>query len=885
MIQNLLVSMFTTSDKVVKATKPLIVGPEYVETTYTDDQNKKHTHKVEKDTNDSVAQAFAMAASKGKKMCEEQNISHVQGINNTIFSLMNNTAETKIPKAQTIFMHVMKSTRGAMSIFANIVHSNYEQILETDYTKFSAEYLKYLGNYLGFTFDTNVFTNNTPEYTNPDTWFSSRFALYNPAVNFEHVCMIVDLMRNDLIKIDDDIMYAFYYFLYKYVENITEHNNDPEEPDVMRFVIYHCMKLIRVHYINNVTQHGRFNTYDKFTNLGFGAKIDKNIEMYGDARLNTDKDNVLSLFSLSPRTTVDYYEVNDNIINPFELEREPPINKTLYRDDFQRFVYQQKIFFNWNELNTFTYYFTKQAANFCRMINNRKFDKERPAYEMFDYMTSLDIKCRIEYIKSNVYNKYQTCEIDETDSKTKDIVTYILIHNLQRILETKKVSQNPFTDKCLERFVYITYTSKVNGISTVKTVPLGLTLKTLLGLNITPNEHIDQDILDKLNANEFLYIPEVTSNDKGYVERLVVNNKNGNQCFEGMEKQVPRNATYIKQRVPRHMRNKSPQRQRNDSPPREDHNKKPSYDQTQAQRNKFKPYVPSQVQTPTQQNKANEQNTNASTNEDHNMKPSYDQTQATQEKQVTTPQQNKANEQTQAMEKQVSTSEAPSQNPSGAEDKKQVSQHNEQTNDELKQVQEIMKQIQEERRKIILQISRNNSSAQATQEKQVQSPQARKNSPQQNKRNKSPQRQRNNSPPLKNQDKFKPYVPSQVTTPQQNKSNEQTQSTPEKQVQSPLVNTNEDHNMKPSYDQTQQNTTNKRSKSPQNIKGNSPRNSRKNSPQQNRNRTPPQTRKNSPRNTTKNVKRSKSPQLKNQDKFKPYVPSQAQQQTKAQQGK
>ena len=700
MIQNLLVSMFTTSDKankVVKATKPLIVGPEYVETTYTDDQNKKHTHKVEKDTNDSVAQAFAMAASKGKKMCEEQNISHVQGINNTIFSLMNNTAETKIPKAQTIFMHVMKSTRGAMSIFANIVHSNYEQILETDYTKFSAEYLKYLGNYLGFTFDTNVFTNNTPEYTNPDTWFSSRFALYNPAVNFEHVCMIVDLMRNDLIKIDDDIMYAFYYFLYKYVENITEHNNDPEEPDVMRFVIYHCMKLIRVHYINNVTQHGRFNTYDKFTNLGFGAKIDKNIEMYGDARLNTDKDNVLSLFSLSPRTTVDYYKVNDNIINPFELEREPPINKTLYRDDFQRFVYQQKIFFNWNELNTFTYYFTKQAANFCRMINNRKFDKERPAYEMFDYMTSLDIKCRIEYIKSNVYNKYQTCEIDESDSKTKDIVTYILIHNLQRILETKKVSQNPFTDKCLERFVYITYTSKVNGISTVKTVPLGLTLKTLLGLNITPNEHIDQDILDKLNANEFLYIPEVTSNDKGYVERLVVNNKNGNQCFEGMEKQVPRNATYIKQRVPRHMRN--------------------------------------------------------------------------------------------------------------------------------------------------------------------------------------------NSPPLKNQDKFKPYVPSQVTTPQQNKSNEQTQSTPEKQVQSPLVNTNEDHNMKPSYDQTQQNTTNKRSKSPQNINGNSHRNSRKNSPQQNRNRTPPQTRKNSPRNTTKNVKRSKSPQLKNQDKFKPYVPSQAQQQTKAQQGK
>lgn len=522
----------------ITTNKNIIVGPEYKNITYKDN-NGVHTRKVETITNKSVQAAFELAVNKGKELVTAQESTVKDLVYNLLGTITNEFKLSKIPKAQTIFMHTLNSSKSMMRYFINYVHNQYVKIIEDEHNAFNGICLNYINELLGFTFDREVFTtNNNPEFMEPSTWFSTEFALYNPAVNFEHVCMITDLMLDDLINIDENLLYAFYYFLYKYNENIKQ----TEKPQVMKFIIYHCMKIIRVHYIGNLEQHEKpFDPRDKFINMRFGSKYDKNIEMYGDVRLTQNNKDVLSLFSLTPRSQINYYD-DTSIIS----DQEPQQTSDKF-DEITNFSIQNKIFFNWNKMNGFVESFTNQAIKFTKRYIKKQFDRSLTTEQTFEYLTHIDISYRINFIKTDLYNTYTTCSVNETNRRYKEIIKLLLIQNMQKMLEEKQVYENKFTDIYMNYFVYITYTSKIEDTVTVRTIPTGFRLKTLLSCDVSSSD-IDENIIKEINTQVISYIPEVTVEGNA-INRDVADDKQTSNTFANRNKQVPKDAMEIRHRV------------------------------------------------------------------------------------------------------------------------------------------------------------------------------------------------------------------------------------------------------------------------------------------------------------------------------------------------
>ena len=79
---------------------------------------------------------------------------------------------------------------------------------------------------------------------------------------------------------------------------------------------------------------------------------------------------------------------------------------------------------------------------------------------------------------------------------------------MQKMLEEKQVYENKFTDIYMNYFVYITYTSKIEDTVTVRTIPTGFRLKTLLSCDVSSSD-IDENIIKEINTQVISYIPEV----------------------------------------------------------------------------------------------------------------------------------------------------------------------------------------------------------------------------------------------------------------------------------------------------------------------------------------------------------------------------------------
>lgn len=362
-------------------------------------------------------------------------------------------------KANSIFYVKMVEKDSPLIPFMENVKNKYEEILSGKYSEFSKEKLEKINELLGFNLSPELFYDvNNPNFANPSVWFSKRTSLYNPAVNFEHVCYIVDLMLDNFLKPSVEILAPFYYFLHLW-SNVDDFD----------FVIYHLIKLIRVNIYAKYIQ-GVFPPVNSFVNLRFGAITDQNIEVYGDVKLSTKTDSIFSLFTLCPRTPV--VKASDS---------------------------EEIIVYDWNGLNSMTKQFTE---NLHKPL--------RPDYplQVFQQMEKLDISPRISSAKNKKVNHYETVFVDDvnllkSDPENINRIPEELFNEIARVILSKNISLPKGATKFDNHVIYITFTGTNDTVNTISTHH---TLKDLLKL-------LTEAVPDKMiPITHRQYIPQVHGN-------------------------------------------------------------------------------------------------------------------------------------------------------------------------------------------------------------------------------------------------------------------------------------------------------------------------------------------------------------------------------------
>ena len=361
-------------------------------------------------------------------------------------------------KACTIFSSVLTSLNSPLMNFMNHVKRDYETILHGDAIVFSNNLIEKIGEDLGVRIGHELLHDPAnPMYRDPTTWMSNRISLYNPSVNFEHVCMIVHWMITGRIKVDQTVLAPF----------ITLFNYWQEHREDMRFLIYHYVKLIRV---NILFKYGQgFKPANVFANLRFGALTDQNIEIYGDTRIYKDPSRLLSMFALTPRTEAKLGEAGD-----------------------------KAIFWNWYKNNTFTNEMNDGYNEILLMTSNQKDERMKlPIYDLFMLLTKRDIDMRIRSSMSKTPIQYSSLVIPHTVIYEDEIQKILLDEMVNQVVTGSFVIT--FSDISLykDHKVFAPYTreyefgelGEVTGVrKEIKTIDLGVTFDAFIKLILARND-------------------------------------------------------------------------------------------------------------------------------------------------------------------------------------------------------------------------------------------------------------------------------------------------------------------------------------------------------------------------------------------------------------
>ena len=454
----------------------VIVAPEFIQ--QTNSQGVKYD--VEKYKNNSVMQAINYAINRINTQYQDIN-QVVDDLKSMLFDDINDT--NTMDKANSICKHLL-SSGSLLKSFMDNVTTDYERILEYDHINFTTDIIDDCARITGIAIDKEcLYDVNNKKYTDPKTWFANRISLYNPLVNFEHVCLVVDIMLNNPRFVYTEVIYPFFYFVRCWLNN----------HDKMRWLICHYIKLIRVNILSKYTRT-TFKPVNLFTNIRFGYLTDQNIELYGDIRL---PDN-MSCFSTLPRT---------HITKLSDMER--------------------TIFYSWNDITPTNEDLNNNYRSVDAVIDDDVRGCKYP-YDIFMMLTHFDIKPRLKCIRDNQYNVYKTVIIDdkrlmvdnnstqtEEDKKyVADLITMIpealyiaLINRLGESNFTCTRSELTFYGSCI---IYITYT----GFTGVETVCTHHTFRQLVdAINLRKNskgEFIPVQNIMNIKVED--YIPTVTGN-------------------------------------------------------------------------------------------------------------------------------------------------------------------------------------------------------------------------------------------------------------------------------------------------------------------------------------------------------------------------------------
>ena len=461
----------------------IVVEPEYT---------NNHGRQVEKYKNYSVKYAIQHIVSQYK-----QHGANLQQTCSEIIDTLNQVnCPVAIEKANSVCVNALPNGSPLWGFLLQVKY-DYENILINKCEDFSVNLLDDAAELTGIRLNNECFYDvNNPKFANPSTWFGKRISLYNPAVNFEHVCLLVHCMLANPSNASQEVVYPFHFFLTQWLAH----------RETMMWTIYHYIKLIRV-YILGWNTHRAFAPAQFFTNLRFGAITDQNIEVYGDVKLSDDKLNMLSLFSLFPRS---------HIVKTTENE--------------------QPIFFAWNCLTPMITMFTSNCKQLVNYINSHA---EFTAFDFFMQANTYDITPRISTIKNKQYSAYKTVYIDnsplvknigqkQTDEQKaiiKDLLAkipealYIEMVNFIGSLNLSITSEE--MGKYAHNVVYITYTG-ADGVKTVSTHHTFAQLIEAISMRkdsngvFVPAENI-------MTVKHIDYIPDVIGGYSHAVRSLITN--------------------------------------------------------------------------------------------------------------------------------------------------------------------------------------------------------------------------------------------------------------------------------------------------------------------------------------------------------------------------
>lgn len=361
-------------------------------------------------------------------------------------------------KGCTIFSSILTSKNSPLKNFMNHVKHDYEMILTVDACLFSKDIIKRIGEDLGVEIGHELLHDSfNPMYKDPSVWFTNRISVYNPSVNFEHVCMIVHLMITGRIKVDQLVLGPF----------ITIFNYWLEHRDEMRFLIYHYVKLIRV---NILFKYGQgFKPANLFANLRFGALTDQNIEIYGDTRIYKDPSRLLSMFALNPRTEATVGEGGGNCI-----------------------------FWNWYKNNSFINEMNDAYNEIMLMINNQNDARLRlSTYDLFMLLAKRDIDMRIRSSMSKTPVKYESFVIPNTIMYEDEIQKILLDEIVDRIVTGSFVITFSDINLFKDHRVFAPYTrERVESAlgredrvrREIKTIDIGVTFEELIKMILARND-------------------------------------------------------------------------------------------------------------------------------------------------------------------------------------------------------------------------------------------------------------------------------------------------------------------------------------------------------------------------------------------------------------
>lgn len=299
---------------------------------------------------------------------------------NALINLLNNIPDiVSIDKANSICPYAIPTNSPLYWFMAN-VKNDYENILENEYINFSYDIHNEITRLTTIKIMRECLTDiHNSKFQEPNTWFGKRISLYNPVVNFEHVCLLVHAMLVNNARPSIDVIYPFYYFVNLWVNH----------RDNMKWLIYHYIKLIRVYVINKYSTSS-FSPVRNFTNMRFGTITDQNIEVYGDVKLNSDRKNIFSLFSLFPRSHV---------------------VKTLYLE--------KSLFFSWNTITSTPLMISFSIArdNLINVVNN---PTDLTDYDLLMSFIEYDISPRLQLIDKQQKINYETVYIQDIFERTTD---------------------------------------------------------------------------------------------------------------------------------------------------------------------------------------------------------------------------------------------------------------------------------------------------------------------------------------------------------------------------------------------------------------------------------------------------------------------------------
>ena len=462
----------------------LIVEPEFV---------NNHGRQVEKYKNYSVKEAINHVVNQ----YSQHRVNLQQTCSEIIDALNQIDYPQAIEKANSICVHAL-STNSPLWGFLLQVKRDYEDILENKHENFDVRLLDKAAELTGIRLANECFYDvNNPKFANPSTWFGKRIALYNPAVNFEHVCLLVDYILANPSYATADVVYPFHFFLKCYLD----------DPDTMKWTIYHYIKLIRVNILGKYSQKP-FAPAQLFANLRFGAITDQNIEVYGDVKLATNPKAMLSFFSLFPRSH---------------------IVKTLSNE--------QPIYFAWNGLTPMITMFT---SNCKQLVNTLAANSPRTPFEFFTMSNNLDITPRVSTIRNKQYGAYKTVQIDdsllikhigekqtaEQEAIIKDLLAkipealYIEAVNFLGPLNLSLTPEEYAAHK--NNIVYITYTGS-DGVKTISTHHTFAQLVEAIDLRKKNENCLFIPAENVLSVKHLDYIPDVIGGYSRAVRNLITN--------------------------------------------------------------------------------------------------------------------------------------------------------------------------------------------------------------------------------------------------------------------------------------------------------------------------------------------------------------------------